>query len=176
MDHITYPPLRRVWQAPQVARHLVPTPHAGTPGACKGEAPFDPPYAKRQAACLRFAVPHARTRAGAGKEKSMEGVVHIVTRSRTKNIGIRVNEREWTLIQRKVQLSGLTLREYLLRCITGKQIVVHKGGHEVVTELKRIGNNLNQLTYLANAGRIYDCAQELQHIYAEVREVRKAWQ
>lgn len=169
--------MRRVWQAPQVARHLEATPHAGAPGACKGEtAPFDPPYAKRQAASLRFAVPCARKRAGAGKEKSMKGAVHIVTRSRTKNIGIRVNEREWTLIRRKVQLSGLTLREYLLRCITGKEIVVHEGGNQVVSELKRIGNNLNQLTYLANAGRIYDCARELQNLYTEVREVRRAWQ
>ncbi|BDF57368.1 hypothetical protein CE91St36_01850 [Christensenellaceae bacterium] len=70
----------------------------------------------------------------------------------------------------------MTLREYLLRCITGKEIVVHEGGNMVVAELKRIGNNLNQLTYLTNAGRIYDCERELQNLYTEVREVRRAWQ
>ena len=95
---------------------------------------------------------------------------------RDSNIGLRVNDREWKLIQRKVRLSGLTLREFFLRCVCGKDIIVKPGGREVVVELKRLGNNLNQLTYLANAGRIYDCAQELQHIYAEVREVRRAWQ
>ncbi len=63
-----------------------------------------------------------------------------------------------------------------MRCVTGKEIHVKQGGHEVVVELKRIGNNLNQLTYNANAGLIADCRPELQNIYSELREVRQQWQ
>ena len=126
----------------------------------------------------RPVAPQTRNRVLRVRKKGVaqEGVMRIAERSRKHNIGLRVNDREWKLIQRKVRLSGLTLREFFLRCVCGKDIIVKPGGREVVVELKRLGNNLNQITYLAKAGRIYDCAQELQHIYAEVREVRRAWQ
>ncbi len=87
-----------------------------------------------------------------------------------------VTDRELSVIQRKVDLSGLSQREFILRCILGKDIHVKHGGREVVIELKRIGNNLNQLTYNVNAGLIEDCKPELQSIYSEMQEVRKTWQ
>lgn len=87
-----------------------------------------------------------------------------------------VTDKELSVIQRKVNLSGLSHREFILRCILGKDIHVKHGGHEVVIELKRIGNNLNQLTYNVNVGLIWDCKPELQSIYTELQEVRKIWQ
>ncbi|WP_442872733.1 plasmid mobilization protein, partial [Christensenella sp.] len=87
--------------------------------------------------------------------------MHIANRSRKHNIGIRVSDRELELIQSKVTKSGLTLREFFMRCVQNNEFVIKEGGHEVVIELKRLGNNLNQLTYLANAGRINDCTKGL---------------
>lgn len=102
--------------------------------------------------------------------------MHIANRIRKHNIGIRVSDRELTLIQSKLTKSGLTLREFFMQCVQNKEIVVKEGGREVVSELKRLGNNLNQLTYLANAGRISDCTSGLNGIYEELREVRRQWQ
>lgn len=40
--------------------------------------------------------------------------------------------------------SGLTMREFILRSITDKPIIVIERGGEILAELKRQGNNLNQ--------------------------------
>ena len=42
----------------------------------------------------------------------------------------------------------------MTRCCLGKQITVIEGLDEVVRQQKAIGRNLNQLTTLANMGRI----------------------
>ena len=43
------------------------------------------------------------------------------------------------------------------------------GLNEVVSELRRIGNNINQLTYFANSGRIY--AVDLSEVKQEIGKV-----
>ena len=91
-------------------------------------------------------------------------------------LGIMVTEREREQIRRKVEKSGLSMREYLLRCLSGKEIIVKEGGLEILRELKKQGNNLNQIAYMVNAGQISDCSTELAEIYAALREVRKEWQ
>ncbi len=80
------------------------------------------------------------------------------------------------LIQRKVSKSGLSLREFLLRSILGKEIIVKEGGLDVVKALAPIGNNLNQIAHKVNMGLIYDCSEVLDRLYAELREVRQQWQ
>lgn len=40
--------------------------------------------------------------------------------------------------------SGLTMREFILRSIMDKPIIVIERGGEILAELKRQGNNLNQ--------------------------------
>ncbi|MDL2236780.1 MobC family plasmid mobilization relaxosome protein [Christensenellaceae bacterium OttesenSCG-928-K19] len=100
----------------------------------------------------------------------------MVNRKRKIHIGFRVTEKEYVMICRKVEKSRLPLREFMLRCVQGKEILVKEGGHEVVIELKRIGNNLNQLAHAANAGMVSHCGRQLDKIYDEVREVRRTWQ
>ena len=46
------------------------------------------------------------------------------------------------------------MTEFLERAITDKEIVVVDGIQELISELKAIGRNLNQLTALANMGKI----------------------
>ena len=50
----------------------------------------------------------------------------------------------------------------------------------VVSELRRIGNNINQLTYLANSGRIYtvdlsEVKQEIGKIWNVINELQNKW-
>lgn len=72
-----------------------------------------------------------------------------------KIITIRVNEKEKKKLIEKSKIAKLSLSEYLIKQGLDKDIVMVDGLNEVVAELRRIGNNINQLTYLANSGRIY---------------------
>nr|WP_313163343.1 plasmid mobilization relaxosome protein MobC [Sedimentibacter sp.] len=46
------------------------------------------------------------------------------------------------------------MTEFLERAITDKKIIVVDGMQELISELKAIGRNLNQLTTLANMGKV----------------------
>ena len=70
-------------------------------------------------------------------------------------ITIRVSEKEKSGLIEKSKIAKLSLSEYLIEQGLDKDIVIVDGLNEVVAELRRIGNNINQLTYLANSGRIY---------------------
>jgi len=90
-----------------------------------------------------------------------------------KIITIRVNEKEKKKLIEKSKIAKLSLSEYLIKQGLDKEIVIVDGLNEVVSELRRIGNNINQLTYLANSGRIYtvdlsEVKQELGKIWSEL--------
>ena len=48
------------------------------------------------------------------------------------------------MIDSKLQASELTMTEFIIRSIMDKPVVVIEGGNEMLAELKRQGNNLNQ--------------------------------
>lgn len=84
----------------------------------------------------------------------------------------RVNEKEKEQILKKVKRSKLNQNEYLLKCALDKEIYVIDGLHEMTIELKRIGNNLNQITRAVNEGQA-NCSEELGEIKKELGET---WQ
>lgn len=75
-------------------------------------------------------------------------------RLRNKSIVLRVTEEEQKSIDKKAAKAQLPREQYLRACALGKNISVIEDLRPVVSELKRIGNNLNQLTVLAHSGRI----------------------
>lgn len=87
-----------------------------------------------------------------------------------KIITIRVNEKEKKKLIEKSKIAKLSLSEYLIEQGLDKDIVIVDGLNEVVAELRRIGNNINQLTYLANSGAIYTV--DLSNVK---QEIGKAW-
>lgn len=95
-----------------------------------------------------------------------------MNRTRPKQIVIRANEKEFDRIKKKVEKSKLTQNEYLLKAILDKDIVVIDGLRDLTIELKRIGNNLNQLTRAVHEGKA-NCRTELSAINEEMKEV---WQ
>lgn len=87
-----------------------------------------------------------------------------------KIITIRVSEKEKKRLIERSKVAKLSLSEYLIEQGLDKEIVIVDGLNEVATELRRIGNNINQLTYLANSGRIYTVD------FSEVKqEIGKVW-
>ncbi len=69
-------------------------------------------------------------------------------------ITLRVTSRTKERIRIKAAELGLTVTDYLCLCGLGKKIVRVEGLEQMLSELKAQGRNLNQLTTLANMGKI----------------------
>lgn len=70
-------------------------------------------------------------------------------------ITIRVTKKEKERLVRNSEKAELSLSEYLIEQGLDKDIVRIEGLGEFITELRRIENNINQLTHLANSRAIY---------------------
>lgn len=85
-----------------------------------------------------------------------QGGRHIRQVNKTKHISFRLTEKEYKTIMEKIKLSGLSISEFMLAACFRQRIKVVDGLKlsETRRKLSAIGNNLNQLTTLANMGRI----------------------
>ena len=82
---------------------------------------------------------------------------------------IRISEADWLRFHDKADQGDMTLTEYVTACCLGKKIVVIDGLDEVIHKQKAIGRNLNQLTTLANMGKVKTVyLKELTDAYAQV--------
>lgn len=90
---------------------------------------------------------------------------------KTDRIEIRVTPEEKMLITLKSKQANQSISEFLIKSSTGNKIVVINELPEMTTELRRIGNNINQLTRLANS-RIITCVD----LEGTKKELRKLWQ
>ena len=75
-------------------------------------------------------------------------------RKRNISIPIRVTEKELQAIDEAAKKAKKNRTEYLISAALGKEITVINDLREMLTQLKRIGNNLNQLTRKANAHEV----------------------
>lgn len=67
-----------------------------------------------------------------------------------KKINIRLTEKEKSIIESKAKKLNMTLTKFIVSSCLKDKIVIVNGLDKVDTELRRIGNNINQLTRLAN--------------------------
>ena len=87
-----------------------------------------------------------------------------------------MTEKEYDAITKKAHRSGMSITNFLVATTEQTQIYVAEDTKPLVTELKRIGNNLNQITAKINAGifHSYNFQEviDLQRaIYEEVRRI-----
>ena len=80
----------------------------------------------------------------------------------------------------KSKIAKLSLSEYLIEQGLDKDIVIVDGLNGFVAELRRIGNNINELTYLVNCGRIYtvdlsEVKQEIGKVWTVINELQNKW-
>jgi len=69
-----------------------------------------------------------------------------LNRTKDKQVKFWVDEKELEQIKKKVKKSKLNQSDYLLRSALDKNIIVVDGLKEILIELSREGNNLNQIT------------------------------
>ena len=94
---------------------------------------------------------------------------------------IRMTPKVKAQLQQRAQDANMTLTDYLCICGLGREIVRVDGLDDILSELKAQGRNLNQLTTLANMGKITilrsdelierytDLCQKLARISREVK-------
>lgn len=73
---------------------------------------------------------------------------------KTEIVTIRMTPTMKSLVQHLAQKAGMTVTDYMTVCALGKEIVRVDGLNAVLSELKAQGRNLNQLTTLANMGKL----------------------
>lgn len=93
-----------------------------------------------------------------------------------KPFAFRISESSYKILKQKSRRGKVTMTEFLDRAITDKEIVVVDGVQELIAELKAIGRNLNQLTTLANMGKVdtvylADTKAQLSNIYQKLSDI-----
>ena len=99
-------------------------------------------------------------------------------RTRNQSIHLRVTEKEKKEIDRKTSKARINRTEYLIACALGKEITLVEDLRPLLTEMLRIGNNLNQLPKLANLGKISEVyltetKETLDNIYDVIHELAR---
>ena len=97
---------------------------------------------------------------------------------KNKQFSIRISEQDLETIRRKAAQAHMSQSDYVTACCLGKRIVILDGLREVLRQQKAIGNNLNQLTLLANMGKVQfanldAAAREFTKINVTLREIQE---
>jgi len=71
-----------------------------------------------------------------------------------KQFSIRIAAQDLETIRRKAAQAHMSQSDYVVSCCLGKKIIILDGLKEILRQQKAIGNNLNQLTVLANMGKV----------------------
>ena len=106
-------------------------------------------------------------------QENEEGGKNIGNRTRPFAYTFRANENEKNLIDKAISASGLTMREFIVRAIINKPVIVIERGGDILAELKRHGNNLNQTVrnnyYGLNTElEIKSCIADLKELYRKI--------
>ena len=93
-------------------------------------------------------------------------------------LSIRIASGDLDTIKQKAKQARMSQSDYVTRCCLGRQVVVIEDLKEVAKQLRAIGGNLNQLTMLANMGRVSianldGMTQELANASTALREIQE---
>ena len=95
-----------------------------------------------------------------------------------KQFSIRIAAQDLETIRRKAAQAHMSQSDYVTACCLRKRIVILDGLKEVLRQQKAIGNNLNQLTVLANMGKVQfanldSAVHEFSKINTALRELQE---
>lgn len=100
-------------------------------------------------------------------------------RTRNKQIILRATEKEYELIQKKVEKSKLKQNDFLLKSALQKNIIIIEGLQELLLELIREGKNLNQIAKAlnqnenSNLNEITELKEKLIDLWGTAEEILK---
>ena len=89
---------------------------------------------------------------------------------KSKRFNLRVSDTMDALIRKKAADAGMSITDYIILCAIDKKVINYDGLHELTIQVKKLGNNVNQLLILSRQGRINTVnltatQEELKQIY-----------
>ncbi|MGM9647165.1 MAG: plasmid mobilization protein [Eubacteriales bacterium] len=89
---------------------------------------------------------------------------------KTKRFNFRVSDTLDALIRKKAADAGMSITDYIILCAINKEVINYDGLNELTTQVKKLGNNVNQLLILSRQGKIKTVnltttQEELKKIY-----------
>ena len=114
---------------------------------------------------------------GGDPQAPKEGGESHLKRIRSHQVSFRLNDKEYALLQRKLAASGLSLTEFFIETISKGKVIVINDFIPLLSELKRQGVNLNQLTRRINQfspmteQEIITTLQQCQNTYLYSNEI-----
>lgn len=100
-------------------------------------------------------------------------------RRRDKTLTIRLTDSEKKKIIAKARKAKMSITDFIIACADNSVIKTPEDLRPVILQLKRIGNNINQIAVKVNSGTVYsvnfDDLIEMQNkIYEKVYEIANA--
>lgn len=94
---------------------------------------------------------------------------------KSKRFNFRVSDSMDTLIRKKAKDAGMSITDYIILSAIDKKIINYDGLKELTTQVKKLGNNVNQLLILSRQGKINtvnltSTQEELKKIYELLSE------
>ena len=89
---------------------------------------------------------------------------------KSKRFNFRVSDTIDALIRKKSADAGMSITDYIILCAIDKKVINYDGLRELTTQVKKLGNTVNQLLILSRQGRINTVnltatQEELQKLY-----------
>lgn len=97
-----------------------------------------------------------------------------MSKRKNADLHIRISDKLKQKLINESQKSKLSLSEYVDKTLRGKTITVYEGLNETVYELRKIGNNLNQIAKNLNSNN--SKFRDSQNLIEIKNEVNKIWQ
>lgn len=99
-------------------------------------------------------------------------------RKRNQTLTVRLTAAEKNAIIQKAEKAGMSLTDYIVASSLLTEIHVAEDTRPLVTELKRIGNNLNQISMKINAGaftsyNFQEVIEMQKNIYEELYRISR---
>jgi len=102
----------------------------------------------------------------------------MIREKRSKQIAIRLTEREYMHLKTQAKISGLKMEPCLRSLIMGLEVKPKPSGEYIalLREISAIGNNFNQLVRIANANKrvSYPQLEECRNMFSEMFKLVKS--
>ena len=100
-------------------------------------------------------------------------------RKRAKEVKFRVTEQEWEVLQKKLQETGISRNEYLVKLITNTPIFpkddlekINQVLNAQNQQLRGMATNINQITKMANVSKALPTIVQLDFMRMDVYQMR----
>lgn len=91
--------------------------------------------------------------------------------NKDKNLNIRISTKDLDCLKHRSKKANLTITGYVTKCALNKKIYVYDGYKDFLTELRKIGTNVNQIARACNSGEISN-----PNLVVFQRELKNIWQ